>query len=74
MNTGAHMNNDLQRDWSELGENAFAFEVLEVLKPPKDDPFFDAKKELKKLEEKWLNQLQPFGERGYNKQPAPREG
>ena len=35
--------------------------------PPKEEGYFDMKDALKKLEEKGLNQLQPFGERGYHK-------
>lgn len=62
---GSHMNNLLQEDWNKYGEKAFVFEVLEVLKE-KEDGFFDIKEELKKLEEKWLEKLQPFGERGYH--------
>jgi hypothetical protein len=62
---GSHRNKSLQSDWNEFGENAFAFEVLEVLEI-KEDEYFDAKDALEKLEEKWLNTLQPFGERGYN--------
>jgi hypothetical protein len=46
--------------------------VLEVLKK-KEDGFFDAKDSLKKLEAKWLDQLQPFGERGYNEQVRSKE-
>jgi len=62
---GSHRNKSLQSDWNEFGENAFVFEVLEVLEI-KEDEYFDAKDALEKLEEKWLNALQPFGERGYN--------
>jgi len=32
---------------------------------PKDG-FFDAKDALKKLREKWLDELHPYGEHGYN--------
>ena len=59
------MNNLLQEDWNKYGEKAFVFEVLEVLKE-KEEGFSDIKEELKKLEEKWLEKLQPFGERGYH--------
>lgn len=62
---GSHMNNLLQEDWNKYGEKAFVFEVLEVLKE-KEEGFSDIKEELKKLEEKWLEKLQPFGERGYH--------
>lgn len=64
---GSFFNNKaLQEEWNQYGEEAFAFEVLEVLKE-KDDPYFDIKKELSKLEEKWLETLQPYDERGYNR-------
>lgn len=63
---GSHENKSLQKDWNEYGEESFVFEVLEELKE-KEDPYFNAKKALKTLEEKWLDQLQPYGERGYNR-------
>jgi hypothetical protein len=62
---GSLKNAELQKDWNRLGENAFAFEVLEVLEE-KDDGFFDKKEELRKLERKWLDKLQPYGDKGYN--------
>ncbi|QDS37588.1 GIY-YIG nuclease family protein [Brevibacillus brevis] len=64
---GSHINKQLQREWNEYGEEAFVFEVLEVLKK-KEDGYFDEKDALKKLEQKWLDQLQPYGERGYNQE------
>jgi hypothetical protein len=72
LEAGVHRNKKLQDDWREFGAEVFAFEVLEVLKK-KEDGFFDAKDNLKKLEAKWLDQLQPFGERGYNEQVKSRE-
>lgn len=63
---GGHKNKQLQEDWNQFGEEAFVFEVLEVLEE-KEEGFFDKADELKKLEAKWLEKLQPFGERGYNK-------
>lgn len=63
---GGHMNKALQQEWKEYGEDAFEFEVLEVLEE-KEDGFFDKKEALKKLEEKWLDKLQPYGDKGYNK-------
>lgn len=65
LENGTHMNKGLQAEWREFGAGAFAFEVLEVLEEP-ETGYFDQKDELKKLKEKWLAQLQPFGERGYN--------
>lgn len=65
LRTGGHKNRQLQEEWNQFGEKAFVFEVLEVLKE-KEEGFFDKTEELKKLEKKWLDKLQPFGERGYN--------
>ncbi|MEW9698680.1 GIY-YIG nuclease family protein [Paenibacillus sp. SI8] len=64
---GTHLNKELQQDWKDFGKEAFVFELLEVLKV-KETGYFDAADALKKLEAKWLEKLQPYGERGYNKQ------
>ncbi len=66
LETGTHKNTILQRDWQEFGKEAFIFEVLEVLEK-KEDGYFDTQDALEKLEQKWLDKLQPFGERGYNR-------
>lgn len=65
LENGAFTNKMLQKEWSEFGKDAFEMAVLEILKE-KDDPYYNEKEELEKLEEKWLNQFQPFGERGYH--------
>ena len=62
---GGHRNKQLQEEWNQFGEDAFVFEVLEVLEEKKEG-YFDKADELKKLEKKWLDKLQPYGERGYN--------
>jgi len=64
---GSHTNRALQKEWNEFGPEAFEFEVLEVLEK-KDVPFFDEADELEKLEDKWLEKLAPYGERGYNQE------
>ncbi|MFB9274535.1 GIY-YIG nuclease family protein [Cohnella cellulosilytica] len=66
LNSGTFPNKELQREWSEYGEDAFAMEVLEVLKPS-DNPFVNVKDELKELEAQWIDKLQPFGDKGYHK-------
>ncbi|GIP37167.1 hypothetical protein J31TS4_04470 [Paenibacillus sp. J31TS4] len=66
---GAYANRELQREWNEYGEDAFAFEVLEKLEPKPEDPQ-EEKRALAELETKWLEDLQPYGERGYHKAPA----
>ena len=40
-------------------------EIVEYLKK-KEEGYFDEKKELEKLEQKWLETLKPYGEHGYN--------
>ena len=65
LNNGSHINKDLQKDWNDGQEN-FAFEILEQLKP-NDDPLYDYTEELQIMEELWLEKLQPYQEKGYNK-------
>lgn len=60
-----HKNKQLQKEWLAFGKDAFKIEVLEVLKK-KETGYFNEKEELRKLEEKWFDQIQPFGENGYH--------
>ena len=62
---GNHQNKAIQEDWNEYGPDKFVFEILEVVKI-KDDPNFNLSDELTMLEQIWLDELQPLGERGYN--------
>jgi hypothetical protein len=62
-------NSRLQRDWNELGADAFELEVLEELEPPPDSPSWDPGEDLQALEELWLEKLEPYDERGYNRRP-----
>ena len=65
LENGVCTNKSLQQEWNEYGKDAFVFEVLEVLKEEDVTPL-GLKGDLKKLEEKWLEKIHPFGERGYN--------
>lgn len=69
LETGTHMNKALQVEWNQFGKEAFTFEILENLKK-KNDPFYNEKEALTELEEKWLDTLQPYGEKGYNVKKA----
>jgi hypothetical protein len=60
-----HANSELQKDWNELGEVAFEYSVLEE-KDTTD--ILDARWETKKMLKVWLEKLQPYGLKGYNKQ------
>ncbi len=69
---GRHRNEELQRDWNTSGPENFVFEILEVVKA-REDPGFDLNDELTLLEQIWIEKLQPFGERGYNREPKIRQ-
>lgn len=69
---GRHRNDVLQQDWNAYGPDAFVFEILDVVKI-KDDPSFNLKDELTILEQLWVEELQPFGDRGYNTSAAIRQ-
>ncbi len=62
---GYTTNKELQKEWNQYGKVAFMIDILEKLEK-KADPYFNEKEALLALEEKWLEKLQPFGERGYN--------
>ncbi len=62
---GSYRNEQLQKEWNQYGEDSFVFEVLELLEE-KEEGYFDIKDDLKKLKDKWLEKLQPYGEKGYN--------
>jgi len=65
-----HRNEALQRDWNALGPDAFAFETVDTLVPP-EDAAYDPTDDLKALEVMWIEQLQPFDDRGYNSRGRP---
>jgi len=59
---------ELQRDWKALGAAAFELEVLQELEPP-EGPGWDPTDDLAALEALWLEELEPYGEKGYNRRP-----
>ena len=64
LDTGMHPNSGLQKDWKELGGDNFSYEIMETIEV-KDDKT-DIKKELRTLFEMIIEQLQPFGNKGYH--------
>jgi hypothetical protein len=66
-----HPNKALQEDWQRFGENTFAFEIIEEVTPPAGLSF-DMRRELETMENLWLAELNPFGERGYNQPKLSR--
>ena len=66
LSAGLHINRQLQTDYTQFGEENFVFEVLDYLEP-KEYLAYDFTSDLTTLEELWIEKLQPFGEKGYNK-------
>jgi hypothetical protein len=66
LNLGTHPNHILQDEYKQFGENQFVFEILDQLKP-KDDLTYDYSEDLETLLKMWLEKLQPYNEKGYNK-------
>jgi hypothetical protein len=69
---GGHPNRALQEDWKRLGEEKFAFEIVDQFTPP-DNSSLDLRSELNAMEAMWLDQLKPYGDRGYNERKLTRE-
>jgi hypothetical protein len=66
----------LREDWRRYGPESFVFEILDRLEPKEEslaspDDLAKYKEELDALLELWLEKLQPYGDRGYNK---PKRG
>lgn len=62
---GSHRNKVLQQEWNKFGTMAFEYTVLSEIEYKDAD--VDYNKEVEILEELYLEELQPFGEKGYNK-------
>jgi hypothetical protein len=56
LDLGQHPNRELQRDWKLQGADAFAFDVLDTLKPS-DQPGADPADDLAVLEAMWRDKL-----------------
>jgi hypothetical protein len=66
LDTGRFANAQLQKEWKELGADAFTYEVLQQ----KDSgEITDMRWELKQILKPWLEKLQPYGDRGYLRPP-----
>lgn len=61
---GQHRNAQLRQDWRAHGEAAFAFEVIDRVKP-REEPGFDAAGELRALETLWREEFTRQGVAGY---------
>lgn len=65
LSLGSHRCEGLQKEWSEMGPDAFEFSVLEELTLSEGQVRADPD-EIRALEKKWVKKLSPFGERGYH--------
>ena len=65
LNNRSFMNLNLQEDWNALGQENFTIEVLDTFEEG-DNPTSN-KKVLREMEQKWLDQLKPYGEKGYHR-------
>lgn len=72
LKTGNHPNRTLQAEWREFGDENFVFEILDEL-TPRAEPAHDYRADLTFLEDLWLEQLQPYGARGYNEKKKSKE-
>lgn len=83
LNMGNHDCVALQQDWKVYGEQQFEMDILEQVKLEEGESLIGMiplnvpinhpankkyKKELQKLEQKWLDKLQPYGDKGYNQE------
>ncbi|EJW16001.1 GIY-YIG nuclease family protein [Paenibacillus alvei] len=66
LDMGRFANAQLQKDWKEFGSDAFTYEILEQKEA---DKVTDIRWEVKQIIKPWLEKLQPYGDKGYNKPP-----
>lgn len=66
LRSGLHVNSELQKDFNQFGEENFVFEIVDTLEP-QEDLTYNYSNDLKVFLEMWMEKLQPYEERGYNK-------
>ncbi|HOY04655.1 MAG TPA: GIY-YIG nuclease family protein [Saprospiraceae bacterium] len=66
LNFGTHLNENLQKDWKEFGEESFKFEILGEIDQD-GPPGADYRRQIKQMEEIFLEELEPFDRKGYNR-------
>ncbi len=62
---GGHRNVKLQEEWKAFGEENFKFQILSEI-VQKDVEEVDYNREVKQLEDMFVEELQPFADKGYN--------
>ena len=66
LNNGLHPNSNLQKEWIEFGQESFEYEILSEIKQDDKKTADYYQKEAKQLETMFIEDLQPFGDKGYN--------
>jgi len=61
LKNGSHFNRRLQKDWNEMGEEAFQIVVLEQLEYDKDESKTDYREDLEVLKMIWTDKLTEQG-------------
>ena len=69
---GNHLNTELQNDWKKFAEENFVYEILSEIKQDEESTR-NYRKEARQLEEMFIEELQPFGDKGYNIQKEARK-
>ena len=59
-----HPNAGLQKDWNYFGPDNFTYEVIEQ---KECNEILNINRELENMEKAWLEKLQPYDDKGYNK-------
>ncbi len=66
LNFGNHPNEALQLEWNTYGEAKFVYEILDEIKPSETE-ITNYNKEIKLLEQMFIDELQPFDDKGYHR-------
>ena len=65
LSNGMHPNTALQNDWNQFGPDNFVYEIIGEIKE-KEGETTDYTKEVKDLADIFIDDRQPFDEKGYN--------
>ncbi|MBL8015840.1 MAG: GIY-YIG nuclease family protein [Ignavibacteria bacterium] len=66
LKSGRHPNPELQKDWNKYGESKFTYEILKEIKHSETE-HINYNMEVNTLVDSYMNELQPFGDKGYNR-------
>ena len=70
LDSGLFSSGALVRDWKTYGAGAFTCEVLEEAEQPEGSTPETVRQQLNKMAREWMELLEPYGEKGYNRKAA----